>query len=55
MIELPLRHPEILKNLELKHQKVFCFMDTCTGKTLLAKAVANEAMLTLSVYLVLKL
>merc|ERR1712060_26656 len=43
MIELPLRHPQIFKNLGVKPPKgVLLHGPPGTGKTLLAKAVANE-------------
>lgn len=43
MIELPLRHPQIFRNLGVKPPKgVLLHGPPGTGKTLLAKAVANE-------------
>merc|ERR1719336_3428585 len=43
MIELPLRHPQIFKNLGVKPPKgVLLHGPPGTGKTLMAKAVANE-------------
>jgi len=43
MIELPLRHPQIFRNLGVKPPKgVLLYGPPGTGKTLLAKAVANE-------------
>merc|ERR1719427_2134127 len=43
MIELPLRHPQIFKNLGVKPPKgVLLHGPPGTGKTLLARAVANE-------------
>ena len=44
MIELPLRHPEILEKLGIEAPKgVLLYGPPGTGKTLLAKAVANES------------
>ena len=43
MIELPLRHPQIFRNLGVKPPKgVLLHGPPGTGKTLMAKAVANE-------------
>jgi transitional endoplasmic reticulum ATPase len=43
MIELPLRHPQIFKNLGVKPPRgVLLHGPPGTGKTLIARAVANE-------------
>merc|ERR1719283_807452 len=43
MIELPLRHPQIFKNLGVKPPRgILLFGPPGTGKTLMARAVANE-------------
>jgi len=43
MIELPLRHPQLFKNLGVKPPRgVLLYGPPGTGKTLLARAVANE-------------
>ena len=43
MIELPLRHPKIFRNLGVRPPKgVLLFGPPGTGKTLIARAIANE-------------
>ena len=40
MIELPIRHPQLFKNLDIKPVLVYGPPDN--GKTLLARAIGNE-------------
>lgn len=43
MIELPLKHPQLFKNLGVKPPKgVLLYGPSGSGKTLIARAVANE-------------
>ncbi|CAH0547485.1 unnamed protein product [Brassicogethes aeneus] len=44
-INLPLKHPELLKNSGLKRSGILLFGPPGTGKTLIAKAVATECSL----------